>query len=71
MKGKRRELSELLARKPNADPENSREGFLEELTAETCGPVGVNQGVFQAERTACAKAQRLERANYFEGFQDG
>lgn len=42
LKGKRRELSEFLARKSNADSENSREGFLEEFIVEICGLVGVN-----------------------------
>lgn len=36
LKGKCRERRELLARKPLEDPEKGREGFLEEVTAETC-----------------------------------
>lgn len=35
LKRKCREPRELVARKPNMDLENSREGFLEEVTAET------------------------------------
>lgn len=33
-KRKYRQPKELLARKPNTDPENGREGFLEEATVE-------------------------------------
>ena len=36
LEGKCREPRELLVRKPNMDPENGREGFLEEAMAETC-----------------------------------
>ena len=60
--GERGKPKGLLVGKPKVHWENSLEGFLEEVTAGTCRRVGVNQAVFQAEGTACTKAQRLERA---------